>query len=233
MSEEERDAVKDVISEKIENYAGSSASSGGGTRHRCPHCPISFTQEDNLAEHLERKHKVARRPRLAGTSSVTSGGVRIIPVVGGGSVVRPVMPKSGNVVSKLARRHSTANIKFESVRADEEDEDDPLGGGGSGGSPAARKMQRRKMKQQTMSKINNTGNNSKAQAEPGADPGDGKDCPICDKNFTNNISMRRHFEDIHCPGEYPCRGCGRVFTSKNKVSSHYSRNCKSRDRRSL
>ena len=28
--------------------------------------------------------------------------------------------------------------------------------------------------------------------------------------------------------EYPCRGCGKVFTSKNKVSSHYSRNCKRR-----
>lgn len=37
----------------------------------------------------------------------------------------------------------------------------------------------------------------------------------------------RHFEDLHQPGEFPCPGdesiCGKVFTSRNKMSSHYSR----------
>jgi hypothetical protein len=46
------------------------------------------------------------------------------------------------------------------------------------------------------------------------------------------------FEDIHQPGDYPCPGpdCGKVplvlslhssqvFTSRNKMSSHRSRNC--------
>ena len=59
-------------------------------------------------------------------------------------------------------------------------------------------------------------------------PGEGVACPDCGKRFRSRGPMLRHFEDLHQPGEYPCRGCGRVFTSKNKVSSHFSRNCKSR-----
>ena len=65
-------------------------------------------------------------------------------------------------------------------------------------------------------------------AEPDENPGDGLVCPLCQKEFQANGPMRRHFEDIHQPGEYPCKGCNKVFSSKNKVSSHYSRNCKSR-----
>ena len=38
--------------------------------------------------------------------------------------------------------------------------------------------------------------------------------------------MRRHFEDVHQPGEYPCKVCGKVFSSYNKVTSHYSRVCR-------
>ena len=42
----------------------------------------------------------------------------------------------------------------------------------------------------------------------------------------------RHFEDLHQPGEFPCPGdesiCGKVFTSRNKMSSHYSRYYNSR-----
>ena len=59
-------------------------------------------------------------------------------------------------------------------------------------------------------------------------PGEGVACPDCGKRFRSRGPMLRHFEDLHQPGEYPCRGCGRVFSSKNKVSSHFSRNCKSR-----
>ena len=63
-------------------------------------------------------------------------------------------------------------------------------------------------------------------AGPGMEAGDGKICRICYKEFPGNGPMRRHFEDLHNPGEYPCKGCQKIFTSKNKVSSHYSRNCK-------
>ena len=63
-------------------------------------------------------------------------------------------------------------------------------------------------------------------APPNQHLADGKICRICSKEFPNSTSMKRHFEDIHNPGEYPCRGCYKMFTSKNKLSSHYSRNCK-------
>ena len=63
--------------------------------------------------------------------------------------------------------------------------------------------------------------------------GEGVACPDCGKRFRSQGPMMRHFEDLHQPGEYPCRGCGRVFSSKNKVSSHYSRNCPGRNRVSL
>ena len=44
------------------------------------------------------------------------------------------------------------------------------------------------------------------------DPGTGTTCPLCSKEFPKNGPMRRHFEDIHQPGEYPCPGdeCGKV-----------------------
>ena len=68
--------------------------------------------------------------------------------------------------------------------------------------------------------------NSKLVAEEGQDPGSGTICPLCFKEFPKNGPMRRHFEDIHQPGKFPCAGCQKVFSSRNKMSSHYSRNCK-------
>jgi len=82
-------------------------------------------------------------------------------------------------------------------------------------------------------KSNNTGNGSGDVAPPGTDPGPGNVCPICEKEFKSNGPMKRHFEDIHQPGEFPCPGCQRIFTSRNKVSSHYSRNCKKKEQLSL
>ena len=58
--------------------------------------------------------------------------------------------------------------------------------------------------------------------------GEGHSCPECGKRFKVKTAMLRHFEDLHQPGEFPCKGCGKIFTSKNKQSSHYSRNCKQR-----
>ena len=80
----------------------------------------------------------------------------------------------------------------------------------------------------TLVKKYRKGGESKHVAEKGEDPGTGTVCPLCSKEFPKNGPMRRHFEDIHQPGEFPCAGCGKVFTSKNKMSSHYSRNCKRR-----
>ena len=39
--------------------------------------------------------------------------------------------------------------------------------------------------------------------------------------------MNAHHVDVHVVGSYPCPGekCGKVFTSTNKQTSHYSKNC--------
>jgi len=61
------------------------------------------------------------------------------------------------------------------------------------------------------------------------EPGKGHPCKECGKEFRSEANMLRHHEDLHQPGEFPCPGdtklCGKVFTSRNKMSSHYSRNC--------
>merc|ERR1719300_735210 len=72
-------------------------------------------------------------------------------------------------------------------------------------------------------------NGKKSKKSPYVSPGKGKPCPECNKEFRNQAVLDRHFEDLHQPGEFPCPGdeklCGKVFTSRNKMSSHYSRNC--------
>jgi len=220
MSEDERDAVKDVISEKIDQvFQGQEeepvqmTTVKSGSRHRCPQCPISFTVEENLREHLERKHKVRSR------------GVRITPVVSSAPRLSK-LNTLGKIEKRTERRSVPANIKFEATtRSEEEDIDDPLSS-----SPQPRRKTGRMKKQHggigRQATPRYSGN--AVLASPDEDPGSGRECPLCQKEFPANGPMRRHFEDIHQPGEYPCKGCGKVFTSKNKVSSHYSRNCKRR-----
>jgi len=53
-------------------------------------------------------------------------------------------------------------------------------------------------------------------------PRRGGDCPICHKNTAN---IRRHVQDVHMTGVFPCPFCGKVFGSKNKQGSHTSRFC--------
>jgi len=73
------------------------------------------------------------------------------------------------------------------------------------------------------------GSAKKPKKSPYVEPGKGHPCKECGKEFRNEATLARHFEDIHQAGEFPCPGdtslCGKVFTSKNKMSSHYSRNC--------
>jgi len=68
---------------------------------------------------------------------------------------------------------------------------------------------------------------SGVEAKPARRSGVGKECPECSKVVGN---LKTHIEDMHSPpGHFPCSGCGKVYTSKNKQSSHYSRNCKIRN----
>ena len=104
-----------------------------------------------------------------------------------------------------------------------------------------KKLKLKNKKFKKLQKIDRSRTPNKRIADPNEDPGTGTSCPLCGKQFPKNGPMRRHFEDIHQPGEYPCpgEGCGKVrfqyfskltnfmqiFTSKNKMSSHRSRNC--------
>ena len=102
MSEEEREAVKDVINDKIEQSFKTAPKKEGSVRFRCNHCPISFTMKDNLNEHLLRKHKV---------KVTNKSGVKITPVVAS---------KPNNNV----RRQSLPNVKFEKVSRVEDENDE-------------------------------------------------------------------------------------------------------------
>lgn len=53
-------------------------------------------------------------------------------------------------------------------------------------------------------------------------PRRGGDCPLCNKTTAN---IRRHVQDVHMTGEFPCPFCGKIFGSKNKQGSHTSRFC--------
>ena len=57
-------------------------------------------------------------------------------------------------------------------------------------------------------------------------PAGGVACTECGKMIKSYTNLQRHMEDIHNPGVFPCKGgCGKIFTSRNKMGSHYSRNC--------
>ena len=91
-------------------------------------------------------------------------------------------------------------------------------------TPTRKKSKVNPKQKEKRSSVGRSGN--PVLAGPNMDAGDGNICRLCSKEFPSNGPMRRHFEDIHNPGVYPCKGCQKIFTSKNKVSSHYSRNCK-------
>ena len=73
-------------------------------------------------------------------------------------------------------------------------------------------------------------------------PGKGIACNQCGKEFFTRSRMRNHQVDVHEQGHFPCKGqsatlhskpcftalppgegCPKVFTSMNKMSSHYSK----------
>jgi len=142
-----------------------------------------------------------------------------------------------NMEEHVLRKHSNkpdattrlAKLREENAVEDEEDVSDKE-------NDVNKKMSRSELKKQTMpsavkkkagleNKIETKRKGPAAIAEPGQTAGNGKVCPLCNKEFRKKSFMRFHFQDIHQPGEFPCKGCGKMFTSNNKMSSHYSRHC--------
>ena len=61
--------------------------------------------------------------------------------------------------------------------------------------------------------------------------GEGFPCKECGKEFRTLSMAEFHYTDVHVAGHFPCKGnCGKIFTSKNKMSSHWSRHCNPRNK---
>ena len=61
--------------------------------------------------------------------------------------------------------------------------------------------------------------------------GEGFPCRECGKIFRTESMEKFHYTDVHEQGYFPCKGgCGKIFTSKNKMSSHWSRHCNPRNK---
>jgi len=51
-------------------------------------------------------------------------------------------------------------------------------------------------------------------------------CIMCNKTCTRKQDIFNHVENIHCPGNYQCQMCPKVFKSRNSLSVHCNRNHK-------
>ena len=247
MSELERTAIKDVIKDRIELDANDgkegettleetsgaetdplkpSPSFVGKPRFKCKICPISFTMESTLKDHIDKKHSKSESERTGPESNRDEALLKVISNIKENnersvkktkSKISKVMHSQLDEISdsdsekqerfslkkilprnKLTRKELTSTASVRTLKA-------------TGQISAGGKQKR-------------TGGEA-VVAGPGEEAGAGKICRLCSKEFPSNGPMRRHFEDIHQPGEYPCKGCGKMFTSNNKMSSHYSRHC--------
>eukprot|EP00092_Neocalanus_flemingeri_P006752 GFUD01007294.1.p1 GENE.GFUD01007294.1~~GFUD01007294.1.p1 ORF type:complete len:321 (-),score=92.00 GFUD01007294.1:37-999(-) len=230
--EEEADEVKS-------NKTNGKLEKAKKTRFQCSLCPISFTMSSNLEEHIAKKHpnkqktsntkskeildaiesknsnsngdflKTRNRFKSAGDTQKKTNFATISPVSTSKARIEKVVQGLTDKKSKM----SDVIIKKGVEEADIERKN------------LTSTMPVPKKKTSGTSKKENKSDDSSLLAEANQTAGDGKVCPICSKEFPKNGPMRRHFEDIHQPGEFPCSGCQKIFTSKNKMSSHYSRNC--------
>ena len=254
MSEEERLAVKDVIKDRIEPDSASDQNTTleedteevkpkkikskevtKAARFQCDDCPISFTMENNLEEHIARKHKKKISPNNSKSKEILDAIDRKNAIDGEFSKtmktfktasdslkktnIATISPKSTPkaTLEKVVQGLSAKKLKTLDVSIKKDGEEVEVKRKNlTSTTPVPKK---------NTSKVNKTGNGSTLVAEPDQEPGEGKVCPLCSKEFPKNGPMRRHFEDIHQPGEFPCSGCQKMFTSKNKMSSHYSRHC--------
>jgi len=213
MSKDERLAVKEVVKGRIEqgehaddvtleessvsspktsvSSPKTSVSDCQETRKRfhCNKCPLSFSKQRHLNDHLEKKH-LKRKIRADDVNSHSS---------------KKNLSQEVQKISAVTALKVESRIKIECKRKTEDQE------ASSTATTSVKKIK--------------TPNQENSESNKNQTAGDGTTCPVCSKKFSQNGPMKRHFEDIHKPGNYPCQGCKKVFTSKNKMSSHYSRHC--------
>ena len=67
---------------------------------------------------------------------------------------------------------------------------------------------------------------SRIRQQQGIPEGEGFPCGDCGRVYKTEAMQKFHYTDVHVQGHFPCKGgCGKIFTSKNKMSSHWSRHC--------
>jgi len=217
----EEDAEELVLSKSKPNKSKPEAKDA---RFQCEDCPISFTQTSSLEEHRSRKHKNKTTTKKSKSKEILDTIDRKNGLDGEFTLkdfknASDILKKTSKAVltpnsssksngGKAVIGLSTKKVKNDDVSVDEET------------------IERKSLSSTIPVPKNKKDGGSSLVAEPGQDPGEGTVCPLCSKEFPKNGPMRNHFVDIHQPGEFPCKGCQKVFTSKNKMSSHYSRNCK-------
>lgn len=73
---------------------------------------------------------------------------------------------------------------------------------------------------------------SRPRQQPDIPEGEGFPCGDCGRVYKTEAMQKFHYTDVHVQGHFPCKGgCGKIFTSKNKMSSHWSRHCNDKSRR--
>jgi len=201
-------------------------------RFQCSDCPISFTMANNLEEHVARKHPnkkrtkskdildaIDRKNAIDGEFSKTMKSFKTAGESLKKTSIATITPKSTSKPSleKVVKGLSVKKMNSLDVSIKKDGEEVEVKRKNlTSTTPVPKKK--------TVA-VKKKGDTSVVVAGPDQTAGDGTVCPICSKEFPKNGPMRRHFEDIHQPGEFPCSGCQKMFTSKNKMSSHYSRHC--------
>ena len=50
-------------------------------------------------------------------------------------------------------------------------------------------------------------------------------CNLCDKQFTQKISLKRHIQSEHEGIKYACNQCNKQFTQQGSLTTHVKNNC--------
>jgi len=172
----------------------------------CPYCKRSHTQVDNLKIHIKKMHPTEPVP--------TSEEMEISQVKRESAQDATAQKKSEDGIKvKTKKSKKLAKDKHKEAKSRENKRSE------RGENRGRAKSDKDKMKKER-------------KGSDGQDTLKGSGvCPVCAKTVSAR-NLKRHMEDIHCPGVFPCPHCGKVFSSRNKLSSHVTQTCQHGNTRS-